>query len=130
MHRFFRSLESFSRCCIDWGWLSPRSVPPRLDILLFAAGVGAITHCYSGNNGRDRCAACGICLTGCSCADTQRVSVMHRSCCCFVHALVIGSGRLCEYGCHREPGMQRYIMCVCIMMSFWQSAEHAGDVVG
>lgn len=49
-----RSLESFSRCCIDWGWLSPRSVPPRLDILLFAAGVGAITHCYSGNNGRDR----------------------------------------------------------------------------
>ncbi|KAF6263624.1 hypothetical protein COO60DRAFT_378802 [Scenedesmus sp. NREL 46B-D3] len=49
-----RSLESFSRCCIDWGWLPPRSLPPRLDILLFAAGVGAITHCYSGNSGRDR----------------------------------------------------------------------------
>jgi len=49
-----RSLESFSRCCLDWGWLPAGCVPPRLDVLLFAAGVGAILHCYSGSNGRHR----------------------------------------------------------------------------
>lgn len=49
-----RSLESFSRCCVDWRWLSPRWLPPRLDVLLFAAGVGAILHCYSDSNGVHR----------------------------------------------------------------------------
>ncbi|KAF8072623.1 hypothetical protein HT031_000283 [Scenedesmus sp. PABB004] len=52
-----RSLESFARCCLQWGWLSPRlaaAAASRLDVLLFAAGVGAITHCYSGYNGLHR----------------------------------------------------------------------------
>jgi hypothetical protein len=49
-----RALESFCLCCCDWGWLSPRWVPPRLDVLLFALGVAAITHCYSDSNGVHR----------------------------------------------------------------------------
>jgi hypothetical protein len=39
---------------VDWGWLSPRWLPPRLDVLLFAAGAGAILHCYSDSNGVHR----------------------------------------------------------------------------
>jgi hypothetical protein len=39
---------------VDWRWLSPRWLPPRLDVLLFAAGVGAILHCYSDSNGVHR----------------------------------------------------------------------------
>lgn len=49
-----RALESFSRCCVEWGWVSHRRMPPRMDIMLFAAGCGAITHCYSGYNGLHR----------------------------------------------------------------------------
>ena len=49
-----RALESFCRCLMDWGWVSPRRVPPRMDIILFAAGCGAIVHCYSGYNGLHR----------------------------------------------------------------------------
>lgn len=29
-------------------------MPPRMDIMLFAAGCGAIVHCYSGYNGLHR----------------------------------------------------------------------------
>jgi hypothetical protein len=49
-----RSLESLGRCCVDWRWVSPRWLPPRSDVLLFAAGVGAILHCYSDSNGVHR----------------------------------------------------------------------------
>ena len=33
------------------GWVRPRAVPPRLDVLLFSAGVAAIMHTYSDGNG-------------------------------------------------------------------------------
>ncbi|KAI8466070.1 MAG: hypothetical protein J3K34DRAFT_524830 [Monoraphidium minutum] len=49
-----RSLESFSRCLVEWGWLRPRAFPARMDVALFAAGCGAIMHCYSDGNGRYR----------------------------------------------------------------------------
>lgn len=49
-----RSLESLGRCCVDWRWVSLRWLPPRSDVLLFAAGVGAILHCYSDSNGVHR----------------------------------------------------------------------------
>lgn len=49
-----RSLESFVRCLLEWGWLRPRAFPARMDVALFAAGCGAIMHCYSDGNGRFR----------------------------------------------------------------------------
>jgi hypothetical protein len=39
---------------MDWRVIPPWAVPPRLDVLLFAAGVGAILHCYSDGHGRHR----------------------------------------------------------------------------
>jgi hypothetical protein len=38
----------------EWGWLRPRAFPGRMDVVLFAAGCGAIMHCYSDGNGRYR----------------------------------------------------------------------------
>ena len=49
-----RSLESAARCLAAWGWVRPRALPARADVLLFAAGCGAIMHCYSDGNGRHR----------------------------------------------------------------------------
>lgn len=49
-----RALESFSRCLVEWRVVNPALLPPRMDVLLFAAGVGAILHCYSDGNGRHR----------------------------------------------------------------------------
>ena len=57
-----RALESFCLCCCDWGWLCPRWLPPRLDVLLFALGVAAITHCYSDSNGVHRDVFRCVCL--------------------------------------------------------------------
>jgi hypothetical protein len=34
------------RCLVEWGVVSRKSVPARLDVALFAAGCAAITHCY------------------------------------------------------------------------------------
>jgi hypothetical protein len=64
-------VESFCRCCIEWGVLHPRWLPPRLDVLLFASGVAAILHCYSDSNGvhRDvfRCVCVRVCVCVCVC---------------------------------------------------------------
>lgn len=49
-----RCLESFCLCLREWGWVSDRAVPPRLDILMFMAACGAIMHCYSDAHGKYR----------------------------------------------------------------------------
>jgi hypothetical protein len=48
------ALESFARCALEWRWLPAACVPARLDLLLFSAGVGAITHAYSDQHGLHR----------------------------------------------------------------------------
>ncbi|KAK9857997.1 hypothetical protein WJX84_005609, partial [Apatococcus fuscideae] len=49
-----RAVESFCLCLREWGWVSDRMVPPRLDILMFMAATGAIMHCYSDARGKHR----------------------------------------------------------------------------
>ncbi|KAK9821013.1 hypothetical protein WJX74_000943 [Apatococcus lobatus] len=49
-----RCVESFCLCLREWGWVSDRMVPPRLDILMFMAACGAIMHCYSDAHGKYR----------------------------------------------------------------------------
>jgi hypothetical protein len=39
---------------LEWRWLRPRAFPARMDVALFAAGCGAIMHCYSDGSGRYR----------------------------------------------------------------------------
>ena len=52
MYCLSRALESFSRCLLEWGWVPDAVLPgvlpgaPRLDVLLFSAGMAAIMHCY------------------------------------------------------------------------------------
>lgn len=42
------------RCVVEWGWINPAKLPARLDILIFALGCGAISHCYSDDHGKHR----------------------------------------------------------------------------
>ncbi|KAK9806740.1 hypothetical protein WJX72_001016 [[Myrmecia] bisecta] len=49
-----RAAESFALCLAQWGWVHPRSLPKRLDVLIFCAAVAAIMHCYSDSHGRHR----------------------------------------------------------------------------
>ena len=49
-----RCVESFCLCLREWGWVSDRMVPPRLDILMFMGACGAIMHCYSDARGKYR----------------------------------------------------------------------------
>ena len=49
-----RALESFALCALKFGWLSPRWLPPRPDVLMFSLATAAILHCYSGVNGVHR----------------------------------------------------------------------------
>lgn len=49
-----RALESFALCALMFGWVSPRLVPPRPDVLMFTLAAAAILHCYSDANGVHR----------------------------------------------------------------------------
>ncbi|MEW5320344.1 MAG: hypothetical protein WDW38_011423 [Sanguina aurantia] len=49
-----RAQEAASRCVVEWGWVNPARLPARLDILLFALGCAAISHCYSDDHGMHR----------------------------------------------------------------------------
>ncbi len=45
---------SCAACTVEWGLVRPRHVPPRLDVVMFAAASAAIMHCYSDGAGRHR----------------------------------------------------------------------------
>ena len=49
-----RALESWAQCLVEWGYVTPRSLPPRLDVIIFSCAVAAIMHCYSDDYGRHR----------------------------------------------------------------------------
>lgn len=49
-----RCIESFGLCLVEWGLVSPRLVPPRMDVAFFSLAAACIMHCYSDSNGRHR----------------------------------------------------------------------------
>ncbi len=49
-----RAVESWGQCLLEWGYVSPRFLPPRLDVVLFSLAVGSITHCYADSQGQHR----------------------------------------------------------------------------
>ena len=49
-----RAVESFALCALRYGWLSPRLIPPRPDVLMFSLATAAIVHCYSDSAGVHR----------------------------------------------------------------------------
>lgn len=49
-----RCIESFGLCLVEWGLVSPRLVPPRMDVAFFSVAAACIMHCYSDSNGRHR----------------------------------------------------------------------------
>ena len=49
-----RAVESFFLCTIAWGWINPKAIPKRLDVLLFSAATACICHCYSDHQGARR----------------------------------------------------------------------------
>ncbi|GAB4820265.1 hypothetical protein N2152v2_007311 [Parachlorella kessleri] len=42
-----RVVEAFGLCLIEWGYLTPRSLPRRTDVILFSLATASICHCYS-----------------------------------------------------------------------------------
>lgn len=49
-----RCIESFGLCLVEWGLVTPRALPPRMDVALFSIAAACILHCYSDSNGRHR----------------------------------------------------------------------------
>ena len=49
-----RAIESWALCLVEWGYVSPTCLPPRLDVAMFSLAVAAIMHCYSDDHGRHR----------------------------------------------------------------------------
>lgn len=49
-----RALESWSLCLVEWGYVSPTCLPPRLDVAMFSLAVASILHCYSDCRGHHR----------------------------------------------------------------------------
>jgi hypothetical protein len=49
-----RALESWALCLVEWGYVSPTRLPPRLDVVMFSLAVASITHCYSDSHGHHR----------------------------------------------------------------------------
>ena len=49
-----RSVEAFSLTMVAHGWINPKRVPRRLDVMLFSAATAAICHCYSDHFGARR----------------------------------------------------------------------------
>eukprot|EP00884_Botryococcus_braunii_P003174 jgi/Botrbrau1/12858/Bobra.0188s0001.1 len=49
-----RCIESFGLCLEEWGLVTPRVLPPRMDVALFSIAAACIMHCYSDSNGRHR----------------------------------------------------------------------------
>ena len=49
-----RAVESFALCLAEWGVVRRKSVPGRLDVVMFSLALGCILHCYSDAHGQHR----------------------------------------------------------------------------
>ena len=54
MYCVSRAMEAWGLCMVDWGWVSTRFIPRRLDVILFSLATASILHCYSDDHGRHR----------------------------------------------------------------------------